>query len=170
MVTMNWRRLLAPVSLSLFLLMSGCGTAEAPSSYEQTQEETSGKDASAVAGDAIQGSEFNQFFPDDADGFQVVPSQEKRGFAEYKLNQGNTTIAMLSVNDTISNPEAAQKFANSKEEIAGYPALDIGKNQTAVLIADRFQVKVQSRDDSFAKSDREAWLQRFDLDGISQLQ
>jgi hypothetical protein len=169
MVTTRWRMVMASVMLSMVLLTTGCSTRP-PSPYDAIQQETTGRDApAAVADAALAGSNFNRFFPDSADGLEVVPAQEKQGFAEYKLNQGGTTLAMLSINDTISNPEAAQKFGESTEQIAGYPAVDIGTQQTAILVSDRFQVKVQSRDDAFDRADRVAWLEKFDLAGLSQL-
>ncbi|MEM9214980.1 MAG: hypothetical protein AAGD25_11610 [Cyanobacteria bacterium P01_F01_bin.150] len=165
----RWQKVLAPLFLSVLLLVSGCGSGPAPSPYDQVQQETSGSQAPAVAGEAVQGSNFNALFPDAADGFDVVPSQEKQGFAEYKLKKDGTTMAMLSINDTVSNPDAAAKFANSDRSVAGYPAVDIGSKQTAILVGDRFQVKVQSRDDAFAKGDREAWLGKFNLRGLANL-
>lgn len=166
----RWQKILAPAFLSVLLLVSACGSESPPSAYDQVQQETSGAKAPAVSGDAIQGSSFNALFPDAAGGFDVVPSQEKKGFAEYKLKKEGTTMAMLSINDTISNPDAAAKFANSDRTVAGYPAVDISSKQTAILVADRFQVKVQSKDEAFAKSDREDWLGKFNLRGLASLQ
>jgi hypothetical protein len=169
MFSMSWRRFLAPLFLGIFLLLSACSTT-APSPYEQVQQETTGKNApAAVSSEAQPGGAFNKFFPASQDGFEVVPSQEKTGFAEYKLNRDGTTVAMLSISDTSSLPDAAQKFASSTRQVAGYPAVDVGSTQTAILVAGRYQVKVQSRDQSFQVSDREAWLSKFDLPGLSQL-
>ena len=58
---------------------------------------------------------------------------------------------------------------NSTETISGYPAVNQGSKATAVLVEDRFQVKVLSRDTSFTESDRKSWLGKFDLNGLSQL-
>jgi hypothetical protein len=167
---MRWRNVLTSFLLSLVLLLTACANVAPPSPYDQVQEDTTGRNApAAVAREAQPGGNFNRFFPAPQDGFDVVPAQEKRGFAEYKLNRDGTTMAMLSINDTVSNPEAAQKFQDSDRQIAGYPAVDIGSTQTAVLVADRYQVKVQSRDESFTAGDRETWLARFNLDGLAQL-
>lgn len=171
MIARSWHRLMASVLLSTLLFVSACslGPPEV-SPYDQVQQETTGRNAPAAVSDAaIAGGEFNKFFPAAIAGYDVVPAQEKSGFAEYKLNQEGTTVAMLSINDTVSNPEAAQKFADSTEQIAGYPAVDIGSQQTAILVSDRFQVKVQSRDDSFVRSDRVAWLEKFDVAGLARL-
>ncbi|HEY9661885.1 MAG TPA: hypothetical protein V6C65_25810 [Allocoleopsis sp.] len=164
----RWRRVLAALLVSLVLLVSACG-AEPPSRYDQVQQETSGKNAPpAVATDAEQGSSFNKFFPRSVSGYDIVPSQEKKGFAEYKVNQGNKTVAMLAISDT-TGTGAADKFQNSTMKIAGYPAVEQGSNSTAILVNDRFQVKVLSRDPSFTKETRADWIQKFDLRGLASL-
>lgn len=170
MIARSWRTILASILLSLTLLISACSYAP-PSPYDQVQEDTSGKNAPpAVVDDAEKGGTFNKFFPGSQGDYQVVPAQEKQGFAQYKVNRDGTNVAVLSINDTISNPEAAQKFEESSQTIAGYPSVEIGSNQTAILVSGRYQVKVQSRDASFTPEDREAWLMKFDLNGLSQLQ
>lgn len=168
MISLYWRKGLAAVLFSVMLLVSACGSSE-PSPYEQTQQETTQGDAPpAVATDAVQGSSFNKFFPRSVSGYEIVPSQEKKGFAEYKVNQGGKTVAMLAINDT-TGTGAADKFQNSSMTIAGYPAVEQGQNATAILVNDRFQVKVLSRDSSFTKEDRAAWIQQFDLQGLANL-
>lgn len=164
----RWRRVLAALLVSLVLLVSACG-AEPPSRYDQVQQETSGKNAPpAVATDAEQGSSFNKFFPRSVSGYDIVPSQEKKGFAEYKVNQGGKTVAMLAISDT-TGTGAADKFQSSTMKIAGYPAVEQGANATAILVNDRFQVKVLSRDPSFTKETRADWIQKFDLRGLASL-
>jgi hypothetical protein len=98
-----------------------------------------------------------------------VASQEKEGFAEYKLKKDGKDVAMLAVTDTVTNPEAAAKFQQSTRQINGYPAIEQGSTATAVLIDNRFQVKVLSRSPSFTREDREAWLQKFNFAGIAGL-
>jgi hypothetical protein len=165
----HWRRFIAPFLLSVVLLVTGC-SATATSPYSQAQQESTGRNApAAVAKNAEQGSSFNQFFPPSAYGLERVYTQEKKGFAEAKLKKDGKDMAMLSISDTVSLPSAAQKYQQSTETIAGYPAVEIGSTQTGILIADRYQVKVLSRDPAFSKSDRQAWLQRFDLNGLAKL-
>ena len=48
------------------------------------------------------------------------------------------------------------------------PAVARGELGTAVL-AGRFQVQVRSKSSSFTAEDREAWLAKFDLSGLSGL-
>lgn len=169
MKSTRWLRALVPICLSLLLVVTAC--SKPPSRYDQVQEETTGRNApAAVEKEAIQGSTFNKFFPSGTGDYEVVPSQEKKGFAEYKINKDGTNVAMLSINDTISNPSAAEKFQSSTEKIGGYPSVDQGANATALLVNGRYQVKVQSRDASFTRDDRVAWLQKFDLNGLAALE
>jgi hypothetical protein len=154
----------------MLLLVTACAT-QAPSRFDQAQQESSQqRSGQAVAKDATQGSQFNRYFPQASNGFDRVYTQEKKGFAEAKLKKDGQDVAMLSISDTINLPTAAAKYQNSTKKIAGYPAVEIGKTQTAVLVGDRYQVKVLSRDPSFTASDREAWLQRFNLDSLAKLQ
>ena len=115
------------------------------------------------------GGSFNRFFPAAGEGFTRVASQEKEGFAEYKLKKDGKDMAMLAISDTITNPEAAQKFQASTKQIGGYPAVEQGATATAVLVDNRFQVKVLSRNPAFTRNEREAWLQKFDLRGLAGL-
>lgn len=171
MIPFNWRKVFIPLLLSIVLLVTGCAPASnAPSSYDKVQQETTQKGAQpAVAKDATQGSNFNKFFPEPGTGYERVFTQEKKGFAEAKLKQGGKDMAMLSISDTTSLPAAAAKYQNATQQLAGYPTLEVGTTQTGVLVADRYQVKVLSRDPSFTKEDRQEWIQKFDLAGLSRL-
>lgn len=169
MIARSWRRLFAPILLSLVLLVSACAP-QPPSRFEGVQRETTRRGAApAVVKEATQGAQFNRFFPDSVRGYQIVPAQEKKGFAEYKVNQDGKTVAMLSISDTASLPSAAAKYENSSLTIAGYPAVEQGTTATGILVNGRYQVKVLSRDPSFTKEDRAAWLQKFDLKGLAQI-
>jgi len=164
-----WWPRLVPIALACLLVLSAC-TSAPPSPYDQIQEDTTGRQApAAVADEAVAGGTFNPFFPAEGDGYEVVPAQEKQGFAEYKLNQNGTTLAMLTINDTISLPAAAAKYDSATETIAGYPAVTQGTTATGLLVNGRYQVKVLSRDDAFTAADRAAWLERFDLAGLADL-
>lgn len=135
--------------------------------WEQIEEQTP-----AVAVDkkaVIDGGNFNKFFPSNGGGYERVYTQEKDGFAEAKLKQDGNTLAMLSVSDTASNPSATSKYQNSERTLAGYPLAEVGSTATSLLVADRLQVKVLSRDPDFASTDREAWLEKFDLAGLAKL-
>jgi hypothetical protein len=170
MIVSNWRKALLPLLLSVVLLFSACSSKE-PSKYAATQKETSGRNApAAVAKNAEAGGDFNKFFPQGDAGYARVFSQEKKGFAEAKLNKAGKNVAVLSISDTISLPAAAKKYEKSTSKIGSYPLLDEAVlKSTGVLVNNRYQVKVASRDPSFTATDRQAWLQKFNLDGLSKL-
>lgn len=168
MVSIRLRQVCVPLVVSLSLATVACAP-EPPSRYDQVQKETSQRGSSAVSKEAVNGSKFNRYFPKSGGGFSVTPSQEKKGFAEHKVNRGGKNVAVLSINDTISNPSAAAKYQQSSTRIGGFPAVEQGQTGTGVLVGDRFQVKAQSRDPSFTKQDRAAWIQKFDLNGLSTL-
>lgn len=169
MIPHRWRRILTSVLLVALLLVTSC-QAKDESPYAKAQQESTQRGATpAVAKNATQGASFNKFFPKSDQVYRVVPAQEKKGFAEYKLNKDGKTVAMLSINDTTSTPDAKKKYLSSTQKISGYPAADSPGNGTGILVNNRYQVKVQSRDTSFTKNDRIAWLQKFNLSGLSQL-
>ena len=172
MIVRNARRVVAALLVSVMLLVTACATA-APTRFDQVQQEsTQKKTGLAVAKDATQGSNFNRFFPATQAGFERVYTQEKKGFAEAKLKKGGKDVAVLSISDTqgvTGGANPAAKFANSTQKIGRYPAITQGKNSTALLVGDRYQVKVSSRDATFTESDRQAWLQKFNLRGIEKL-
>ncbi|MBW4682547.1 MAG: hypothetical protein KME19_21005 [Microcoleus vaginatus WJT46-NPBG5] len=180
MIFSRLHRILAPLLLCVLLLVTACTEAKAPSRWDAAQQTSTQKQrpqqpkdgavpGQPVAGKPVTGGNFNKFFPKGSAGYSTVPAQEKTGFAEYKLNQGGKNVAMLSINDLANNPTAAQKFQQPSKTIAGYPAVNQGNNITALLVGGRYQVKVQSRDPSFTPQDREAWLQKFNLSGLSRL-
>ena len=165
----RWSKLLVSITLSLLLFVTACGS-NPPSRYEQVQQETTTRNApGAVAKEAQQGAKFNQFFPKSVPGYNIIPAQEKKGFAEYKVNQDGKTVAVLSISDTANLPAAAAKYENSTQKIGNYPALEQGTTATGILVNGRYQIKVLSRDSSFTKEDRTVWLEKFDLDGLSRL-
>jgi hypothetical protein len=169
MIVTRWRRILVSLCLSLLLFVTAC-TPNPPSRYSQVQKETTQRKAApSVAKKAEQGATFNKFFPESVRGYDIVPAQEKKGFAEYKVNKDGKTVAMLSISDTTSIPTAAAKFKDSTFKIAGYPAVEQGTTATGILVSDRYQIKVLSRNPSFTKEDRAAWLKKFDLKGLAQL-
>ncbi|MGB3135669.1 MAG: hypothetical protein WBG38_13805 [Nodosilinea sp.] len=165
----RWLRRLAPLMMCLVLLVTACTSA--PSKYDQVQEDTTGFGSpTAVDKQAEKGGTFNKFFPDGQGGYSVVPYQEKKGFAEYKLQQDGKTMAMLTISDTTGITGAAGKYSSATETVNGFPSVEQGSTTTGVLVNDRYQVKVLSRDSSFTKEDRVTWLQKFDLKGLAQLQ
>ncbi|HAA28164.1 MAG TPA: hypothetical protein DCE56_11410 [Cyanobacteria bacterium UBA8553] len=166
MIMPRLSKILAPLLLSVLLLVASCAK-QPPSRYEQAQQQSSQqKSGQAVVKDSTQGSEFNKFFPKAGDGYQRVFTQEKKGFAQAKLKKSGKEVATLSISDTKSTPDTAKKYQQSTKTIAGYPAATLGNSQTSVLVNNRYQVTVRSTDPTF---DREAWLKKFDLNGLARL-
>lgn len=181
--------------LALTLLMTACGGAKQETRWDKSQKESTGQktdkpadkpadkpskseekpsqaipdktDPSTVK--PVAGSALNKFFPAAGDGFERVAAQEKEGAAIYKLKKDGKDAAELSITDTANNPGAVDKFKSASDKIGGFPALDQGSTATAVLVANRYQVKAISKNPAFTKDNRKAWLGKFDLKGLSAL-
>lgn len=114
-----------------------------------------------------EGSSLNAAFPKDGDGgYKRVFTQEKDGFAEAKLQKDGKDVATLSASDTNANPEAKAKFSDAKEKLGEWPMMTVGKNQTTVLVRDRWQVKVSSP--TLDHEARKTILGTFDLGRLPQ--
>ena len=154
-------------ALALLLGLSACREEE--SRWDAAQQATQNQTTS-TADAAIDGSVFNQFFPRQGEGFDIVFKQEKAGFAQASLQEGGKELALFSIFDTTSNPDARTKYATSTEKVAGFPAVTEEAKSLSALVGDRFQVQVRSVDAGFGESDRLAWLEKFDLKGISEIE
>ena len=150
--------------LALSLFVSGCSTTMTSAPPAADQSNSNGQ---MVASEPVSGGEFNKFFPKSQGDYKVNFRQEKSGFAQAKVSQGGEEVALLSINDTANNPTAASKFQNSNKSIAGYPAVTQGSNTTALLVANRYQVKVTSK--TLSESEREQWLTQFNLTGLARV-
>lgn len=162
------RKFLVAFVLTSCLLFTSC-SQQAPSRFDDAQQQSTSKGATAVVDNAQSGGTFNRYFPDSGSGYERVYSQEKKGFAQAKLKKDGKEIAILSISDTVNDPSAVNKFSDSDNQINGYPAVSQGNTGTAVLVGDRYQVKIRSKDAAFSSSDRQKWLSKFDLRGLSKL-
>lgn len=142
---------------------AGCG--KEPSRWDQAATAT----VSAVAADAppkVEGAKLNAFFPaDGTDGYSRVFTQEKDGFVEAKLKKDGQDVATLSISDASSDAAAKAKFASASDKVGDHPLVTVGKNQSAVLVGDKLQIKVSSQ--SLDEAARKALLAKFDLAGLS---
>lgn len=146
--------------------LAGC--YQEPSRWDQAQKPMR-RNAPATSREALAGGEFNKFFPRPGEGYDVIYTQEKTGQAIAMLKKGGAEVATLSIFDTVSNPESADKFKDAGASLEGYPVVAVGESGTALLVGDRFQVQVRSKDANFGRADREQWLRRFDLANLDQL-
>ncbi|NER33236.1 MAG: hypothetical protein F6J93_04055 [Oscillatoria sp. SIO1A7] len=169
MILLRTRQLLISIVLVLALLVTACGggTSE-PSRWDGAQERTSGAPTQTTGQQPAKGGQLNQFFPTASGEYQRVFTQEKTGSALAKLKKGGTEVATLAINDTANNPKAAEKFKTATQKIGIYPAVVQGK-KTSILVG-RYQVSVTSKTPtSLSASDRQAWLQKFNLSGLAGL-
>jgi hypothetical protein len=145
------------------------GCYRAPTRWDEVQKETR-RNVPAVSKDAVPGSVFNKIFPKPDGTFDVVYTQEKAGFAQAMLVKKGEDVATLAISDTVSNPEAAGKYKDVQETFEGFPIIEIGNNGTGLLVGNRYQIQIRSKDANFSKFDREDWLKKFDLANLARLQ
>lgn len=155
--------------LALFFIAPACSQDQPTSRFEQAQQESTESGAVAVSKDAVKGGELNRYFPENEGDYKIIYVQEKRGFAQAKLQEDGQELALMSISDVANNPTAADKFKDSKATIKSYPVVNQGSKATAVLVRDRYQVKIVSRSDSFDETARKEWLEKFDLETLAQL-
>jgi hypothetical protein len=162
------RKFLVTFFLTSCLLLTSCAQ-QTTSRFDAAQQNSTSKGATAVVDKSQSGSSFNRYFPDSSDGYERVYSQEKTGFAQAKLKKDGKEIAILAISDVLNNSSTVEKFKDSSNTIKGYPLINQGSTGTAILVGDRYQVKIRSQDPSFTQSEREKWLSKFDLSGLSRL-
>jgi len=113
---------------------------------------------------AVSGGSLNKFFPADGEsGLRRTFEQEKTGYVQAKYSKDGTD-ATLSISDLAQNEDARKKFQTASERLGSDPVTTVGKNQTTVLVADRWQVKVSSQ--QLDHNARKALLQKFDLSSL----
>jgi len=119
--------------------------------------------------EVVNGTAFNRLFPAPGPGEQLVFTQEKRGFSEARLKQGDQTMALLAISDTVTAPEARDKFASSTASLQGWPLAEQGGQASALLVADRFQVKVIGQGTGLDTQQRHDLLGAFQLQKLAAL-
>lgn len=146
-----------------------CGCQKQPDRWAAAQKKSL-EQPHAVSKESVAGAEFNRFFPQVAAPWDIVFKQEKTGFAQASLQNEGRELAVLSVSDTLNNPDAAEKFKETKDTFAGMPIAAVGDDGTALLVNDRFQVQVRSMDPAFGPEERKDWLTKFNLQAIGRIQ
>ncbi|QNI69666.1 hypothetical protein [Cyanobium sp. NS01] len=117
----------------------------------------------------VNGSAFNRLFPTPGPGEELVFTQEKRGFSQARLKQGGEALALLAISDTTTAPEAREKFRSSADSLKGWPLVEQGQQASALLVAERFQVKVIGQEKGLDLTQRHELLEAFDLPGLAAL-
>lgn len=117
----------------------------------------------------VNGPAFNPLFPKLHPGEQLIFTQEKRGFSQARLKEGDTTKALLSISDVLTSPTTRAKFSGAKLELQSWPLVDQGTQASALLVADRFQVKVIGQGAGLTADDRHDLLNAFDLKALAAL-
>jgi hypothetical protein len=119
--------------------------------------------------EVVNGTSFNRLFPKPQAGETIVFTQEKRGFSEARLKRGQETSALLAISDTNSAPEARSKFVRAPEQLQGWPLVEQGSQASALLVAERFQVKVIGQGSGLDPAQRHELLGAFDLPALASL-
>jgi hypothetical protein len=119
--------------------------------------------------EVVNGTLFNRLFPKPQTGEQLVFTQEKRGFSQARLKQGAEVRALLSISDMASSPASRNKFIHSEERLQSWPLVDQGSQASALLVADRFQVKVIGQGNGLDVQQRHELLGSFDLSALAAL-
>jgi hypothetical protein len=117
----------------------------------------------------VNGTLFNRLFPEPQAGEQLVFTQEKRGFSQARLKQGAEVRALLSISDVTSSPASRNKFMHSDEQLKSWPLVDQGSQASALLVADRFQVKVIGQGSGLDVQQRHELLGAFNLQALAAL-
>ncbi len=154
--------------LLLIVAVAGFWFYRSTSTKEEPPVVTTSPNKAIPQKEATAGSSLNAAFPKSSGDFTVRFTQEKDGFSQAELLKGAGKLATLSISDTAANPSARDKFKTATKKIAGHPAAAVGAQGTALLVADRFQVQVRSLQPAFSASDREAWLEKFNLAALNK--
>ncbi|MEB3157217.1 MAG: hypothetical protein VKO26_07265 [Cyanobacteriota bacterium] len=119
--------------------------------------------------EVVNGPAFNRLFPKPQPGEELIFTQEKRGFSQARLKAGDSTKALLSISDVITAPEARDKFNSASQRLRSWPLVEQGPQASALLVADRFQVKVIGQGAGLDQETRHELLGAFDLNGLAAL-
>ena len=117
----------------------------------------------------VNGTALNRLFPEPQVGEKLVFTQEKRGFSQARLKQGDEVRALLSISDVTSSPASRAKFSGSGSTVGGWPLVEQGDQSSALLVADRFQVKVLGQGAGLSPDERHELLGAFNLQALAAL-
>ncbi|MEY4508386.1 MAG: hypothetical protein RLZZ450_508 [Pseudomonadota bacterium] len=150
---------------SLLLLSLAC--SKEPNRWEAAEQRAEQPASNVSATPKVEGSKLNAYFPATGPaGASRIFTAEKAGYVEAKLKKSDgAELALLSISEAAA--DALAKFANASDAVEGFPLVTVGSNQSSALVANKYQVKVSSKE--LAAADRKALLATFDLKGLSAL-
>lgn len=163
------RHLSTGLLLAALAALAGC-SRDTPKSTRWDEAGAAAASAPATTSSApvLDTGSLDRFFPKDGEGgFGRTFSADKPGYAEAKLTKEGKDVGQLSISDAEHVAGAKEKFAAATEKLDGFPLVQVGKNQSSVLVKDRFQVKVSSA--TLDHAARQGILSHFDLKGLSAL-
>lgn len=157
---------------SVFLFSCG-GKKKAAETTNETTTATTDNSSTATEEmpkeEEVEGGALNKFFPKEDGAYKVVYNQEKDGFVQASLELDGKEVATLAVSDLSTNMDTKAKYEKSTMKVGAYPSLKKGSKGTTILVGDRYQVSIRSKDDSFNEDIRKAWFEKFDLSGLANL-
>lgn len=154
------------VAAAALTLSSGCSKKDAASgSGDAAATADAASDAASDA--APHSGKLLKFFPPDGKGgYTRVVLADLDNYAEAKLMKDGTEVAFLAIAESDKLPYVKAKFERATEKLDGFPMLNVGTVQTALLVQDRFQVKVTSQ--VLDAKGRAELLATFDLKGLAK--
>lgn len=150
------------------------GTAHATASATTTAAPAPTSTASAAAAEAtakmVDGAKLAPLLP----AFSAVTGATERverpakaGFAEAVYKKGKDDLATITITDTTGVAGVADDYKDSKETAAGFPLKTSGYTKSAILVASRFQVQIQSP--RLKAPERKGILEKMDLKALAAL-
>lgn len=125
--------------------------------------------ASAAAAAMVDGAKLLAVFPpvglDGATAKTERPTKE--GFAEVVYKKGDAEVATVTITDTSAVPAVRDDYKDAKEKVGDSPLKTSGNYKSAMLVADRFQVQIQSQ--RLKAPQRQAWLEKVDVAALGKL-
>jgi hypothetical protein len=126
-------------------------------------------EAKAAVARMVEGAKLLPAFTPAAAGgaTERVDRPTKEGVAEVVYKKGKDEIATITITDTIEIPAVREDYKDAKEKVDGFPLKTSGYAKSAILVADRFQVQIQSQ--RLKAPERKAWLEKMDLKALQAL-
>jgi hypothetical protein len=158
-------RAAATLGIAFSVVVLGAGCSKEPTRWDKAAEAAKSA-AEAPKAPVAEGGTLNKFFPPrEFDGKKHIPTAEKPGYVESKLEEGGAEVGTLSISDVAGNPDAIAKYDTATDKVLAFPLTTTGKNKSSTLVGKRFQVAVMST--KLDAEARKAVLSKFDLSGLS---